>query len=139
MIVLEVDELEKNIKRTDQIKESVENFSDNIADAALNSIKKGREGAAFIDAAKNALGLRSEDDVKKKLAAHLTSHLVAEIDIRQNANRIENTKVTIEADKLREKQPESLVYIKMRISEEGMEWQTMENAEGERVSKLMPE
>jgi hypothetical protein len=47
--------------------------------------------------------------------------------------------VVVEAAKLAEHKPESLIYIKMNVTEEGMEWSRMQNSQGEVVSKLLPE
>jgi len=35
--------------------------------------------------------------------------------------------------------PENMIIIKMTVSEQGMEWISMENNKGEIVTKLMPE
>ena len=69
-----------------------------------------------------------------------TNNLLSKIlKIASEKKIIENLNVIVEADKLREKKPESLVYIKMKISEEGMEWHKMENSKGEIEKKLLPE
>jgi hypothetical protein len=47
--------------------------------------------------------------------------------------------VIVEAHKLREQKPENMIYIKLKISEEGMEWNKAENQEGKIESKLLPE
>jgi len=46
---------------------------------------------------------------------------------------------TIKSDKLKEKKSDTLLYIKLKITEESMEWQTIEDAEGNIISKLMVE
>ena len=47
--------------------------------------------------------------------------------------------IIVESDKLREIKPENVIMIKMTLSEQGMEWVTMEDKDGKLVNKLMPE
>lgn len=47
--------------------------------------------------------------------------------------------VIVEAAKLKEMRPENLVTIRMRVSEQGMEWINTEGQNGETVSRLLPE
>jgi hypothetical protein len=62
-----------------------------------------------------------------------------QIRLRSEREILESLGVTVEADKLRERDPKSLVYIKLVMSEDGVEWHRMETAEGEVVSSLLPE
>ena len=75
----------------------------------------------------------------EKIQSNINNVLTKEIKIASEKKIIENLNVIVEADKLREKKPESLVYIKMKISEEGMEWHKMESSKGEIEKKLLPE
>lgn len=50
-----------------------------------------------------------------------------------------DTNVIIEASQLREIPRENIIYIKMKIREDGMEWAVSENNEGEIESRLLPE
>jgi len=47
--------------------------------------------------------------------------------------------VIAESHRLREQRPSDIMIIKMSISEEGMEWQTMEMSDGRTERKLLPE
>ena len=60
-------------------------------------------------------------------------------EIKLTPESKDSVQVTVEAAKLREIKPENIIIIKMKISEEGMEWIKMENNDGEVVSKLVPE
>lgn len=51
----------------------------------------------------------------------------------------DNLDVIVEAHKLKELPHNSLIQIKMTLTEEGMEWQTLQNEDGSKVSKLLPE
>lgn len=79
-----------------------------------------------------------KDSVLKKLETSLAANLKAEIVFKPAGEILRHLDVVVETNKLKEKKPESLIQIKMKISEEGMEWVTMEDAEGNIVHKLMP-
>lgn len=137
-IYSQIDSLEKTIKSGGDIKTSLDGFCEIVSDITIKTIisdKKGR--LVFHDALKYYK--IDEDQIKEKLVTNLTKYLQAEIKLREIRGKIENAKVTVESDKLKEKKPESLLYIKMKISEESMEWQTMEDVDGNVVSKLMVE
>lgn len=83
-------------------------------------------------------------DLKRKintetLAKNLEQRLSKEIRITSQKQSIGDLNVIVEAHKLREQKPESIIYIKLKISEDGMEWIRTENTEGEIESKLLPE
>ncbi len=133
-----VDTLEKSIKSGAAIKISLDGFSETVSDVALETIVSDKKGR---DVFKEVLKSRAvnDDQVKEMLVANLTKYLQAEIKPREVTGKIENAQVTVESDKLKDKKPESLLYIKMKITEESMEWQTMEDADGNIVAKLMVE
>ncbi|MGI5309530.1 hypothetical protein [Rheinheimera sp. WS51] len=62
-----------------------------------------------------------------------------EIKVVSQKNVLENLNVIAESHKLREEKPESLIYIKLKITEDGMEWQQSENAHGDISRNLLPE
>jgi len=70
---------------------------------------------------------------------YLEKILSQEINITSQRKTIEDLNVIVEAHKLREQKPENIIYIKLKISEDGMEWNRTENNEGEIESKLLPE
>ena len=130
--------LEKSIKSGATIKTSLDGFSETVSDVALEMIIKDKKGRTAFDETLSARNI-DDDQVKEILVANLTKYLQAEIKPRQVTGKIENALVTVDTDKLKDKKPESLLYIKMRITEESMEWQTMEDADGNIVTKLMVE
>ncbi|WP_130735633.1 hypothetical protein [Flavobacterium sp. J27] len=75
----------------------------------------------------------------ENMALSLQKIMHEAIVVTKKEKSIENLDVIVEASKLKEFAPESLVYIKLKISEEGMEWNNSENSKGEVVSKLLPE
>lgn len=79
-----------------------------------------------------------KESVLKKMEASLVANLKSEIVFKPAGEILRHLDVVVETNKLKEKKPESLIQIKMKISEEGMEWVTMEDNEGNIVHKLMP-
>ncbi|VXB83601.1 conserved hypothetical protein [Flavobacterium sp. 9AF] len=75
----------------------------------------------------------------ESMALSLQKIMHEAIVVTKKESSIENLNVIVEASKLKEFAPESLVYIKVKISEEGMEWNNSENSKGEIISKLLPE
>lgn len=47
--------------------------------------------------------------------------------------------VIVEASKLREQKPENIIQIKMKLTEDGLEWNRSENSKGEQEMRLLPE
>ncbi len=133
-----IDALEKSIKSGAPIKVSLDGFSETISDLALETIISDKQGRVVFDEVLKSHNI-DDDQVKEMLVANLTKYLQAEIKPREMAGKIENAQVTVESDRLKDKRPESLLYIKMKITEESMEWQTMEDADGNIVAKLMVE
>lgn len=88
--------------------------------------------------------LKPKADIKRKvdidaMPQYLEKILSQEIKISSQKKTIEDLNVIVEAHKLREQKPENIIYIKLKISEDGMEWNRTENSEGEIESKLLPE
>lgn len=61
------------------------------------------------------------------------------IEIKKETEALANLNIIVEANKLRELKSENLIMIKLKISENGMEWSRSENSNGEVESKLLPE
>lgn len=53
--------------------------------------------------------------------------------------RLDQLSIIAESHRLREQRPEDIVRIRMTISEDGMEWQTIERDDGTVERKLLPE
>ena len=137
-IYLQIDSLEKTIKSGANIKISLDGFCKNVSDITIETMKQDNKGRVIF---KEALKYHriNDNQINEKLVIDLAKYLQPEIKSREITGEIENAKVTVESDKLKEKKPESLLYIKMKITEESMEWQTMEDADGNVISKLMVE
>ncbi|MFP4065810.1 MAG: hypothetical protein ACLFS0_09960, partial [Bacteroidales bacterium] len=73
--------------------------------------------------------------IQQKLGQTLTG----EIQFREVKKSLEDLNVVAESHLLREEKPENIIYIKVKISEESMEWSRAENSEGGVDSKLLPE
>ena len=75
------------------------------------------------------------DDLTRRIATNLSGAIKP-----VNAESVlEQLEVSMEADILKEKSPGSLVYIKLVIQEEGVEWHRMEGKNGTITRKLIPE
>lgn len=117
---------------------------------ALNRfvLKLSKDSKELI-AKRNDLSLKKKAIKKDKLtivqpeesaiSSALNSRLRKNITPLSMQSNIENARVTVEAEKLKSMKPESLLFIKMKISERGMIWETMENQLGEIESRLLPE
>jgi len=136
-IYKEIDTLEKEIKSSGDIGTSLNSFSQKVSSLSVEKIRKDTKGA---DVFKAALKEDIEpNQIREILNVNLKTFLRPKIKSREITGKIENANVTVESDKLKDKRPESLLYIKMKITEESMEWQTMEDADGNVVKKLMVE
>ena len=137
-IYAEIDGLEKEIKSSGDITASLSNFSQKVSGMSVETIKKDTKGSSVFKAALKEENIEPSQ-IREILNAKLNTYLRPKIKSREITGKIENAKVTVESDKLKDKRPESLLYIKMKITEESMEWQTMEDADGNIVKKLMVE
>lgn len=81
----------------------------------------------------------SRSQIPQKLESLLEEKLLPLIKEPGKVMDIHNTKVIVEAAKLKEIRPDTLVQIKMTLHEEGMEWHTMMDENGKVKSKLLPE
>lgn len=77
--------------------------------------------------------------IHDRLPATLEELLHKELKQKPGTGDFSALNVIVEADKLREIKPEFMVMITMKVSEDGMEWHTSENSNGERISTLLPE
>ncbi|CAM1365178.1 hypothetical protein [Tenacibaculum xiamenense] len=117
LIAEETDILEKNLKANQNNEEFLDQFSMRVAERFLSIYPKKLD--------------------YKFLVKQLNSNLKPLISSKQVVKQ--NTKVIVEAHKLNEIKPENIIQIKMTLNEEGMEWYTSENDNGEIESKLLPE
>ena len=98
-----------------------------------------RKIASFVEK-----GLIKDQDVQKwrEISERFKTALGQKVK-REIANAATNPslgilKVIVESDRLKEKAPGTLVTIKMKISEEAMEWERLKDDNGNIISKLMP-
>ncbi|SED20416.1 hypothetical protein SAMN04489761_4611 [Tenacibaculum sp. MAR_2009_124] len=117
LIAEETDILEKNLKANENNNEFLNQFSMRVAERFLSIYPKKLD----------------YNSLTKQLQLNLKSLISSKQVVKQN------TKVIVEAHKLNEIKPENIVQIKMTLNEEGMEWYTSENDNGEIESKLLPE
>lgn len=137
-IYSEIDALEKDIKSSGDIQTSLNSFSQKVSDISVETIKKDTKGSSVFKSAFKEENIEPSQ-IREMLDVNLKTYLRPKIKSREITGKIENAQVTVESDKLKDKKPESLLYIKMKISEESMEWQTIEDANGNIVKKLMVE
>lgn len=123
--------LERDIKAKEDIDTKLKQYVQNIAKMSLKLIMSSKqlEKIKEIDFEK----------VAQKLNENLYVNLLPHIEKPAPKQEIGNLEIIAEAYKLKELPQNSLIQIKMTLTEEGMEWQTMENENGEIVSKLLPE
>ncbi|TWI00636.1 hypothetical protein IQ05_01293 [Flavobacterium tiangeerense] len=120
--------LEKQIKITNS-HDSILGFSKEIVVYYLKIIEK----YALVN--KEVLAKMNIDLIVRDLI----TVLMREITISKEVEALANLNIVVEANKLRELKSENLIFIKLKISENGMEWSRSENAKGEIESKLLPE
>jgi hypothetical protein len=123
--------LEAQIK-VNQLEHAFENFAKNIAlkvleqkDIIFRNSKRKADSQFFTDLQSNI--------VQRLLK------LLNEIKLTPGNTNLNSVQFIVESAKLREIKPEYLLTIKMKITEEGMEWAKIENKDGKIISKLMPE
>ncbi|CAL2085915.1 hypothetical protein [Tenacibaculum sp. 190524A05c] len=113
----EVELLEKKIKATNDESKSLQAYSERIAEQFLAI---SREKIEF-----------------PVLTKRISQSLASQIKPKQPAKQ--EPKVIVESHKLQEIKPENIIQIKMTLNEEGMEWHTSEDDNGNVNSKLLPE
>lgn len=74
-----------------------------------------------------------------KLAQAVATVASQEIKVSRQQQVLDQLNVIAESHRLKEQRPEDLIYIKLKISEDGMEWQSMEQPSGEISRRLLPE
>lgn len=85
----------------------------------------------------------SSDRLDKLDVARLAQAVEAvasqEIKVSSQQQVLDQLTVIAESHRLKEQRPEDLIYIKLKISEDGMEWQSMEQPSGKISRRLLPE
>lgn len=75
----------------------------------------------------------------EQIASRLATIATQEIKVASQRSVIENLNVIAESHRLREEKPENIIYIKLKITEDGMEWQQAESSNGDISRRLLPE
>lgn len=88
---------------------------------------------------KDKLKINEKSDLESNTIASLREELYEQIASKPTYNLIEDTIVIVEAQKLREIPNENIIRIKMKLFEDGMEWHTSEDNNGNIKSNLLPE
>ena len=127
-IAKQTQNLEQNIRITNDLT-SLKNYCKELTSIIINLEKKIPPPKVEIKKKQNI----------ENMPQYLEKILSQEIKITSQKKIIEDLNVIVEANKLREHKPENIIYIKLKISEDGMEWNKTENSEGEIESKLLPE
>jgi len=144
-IYREIDKLEKEIKDEKDTTTSIELFSNNVATIFINKIKNDTKEKKKFNKIINKISTEDDSIVSKErgfenlLKTNMRRELVQKIKPLVVIEKLENAHITTESAKLKEYDPRNIVYIKMKVTEESMEWQTMVDDEGNVVPKLMPE
>lgn len=73
------------------------------------------------------------------IAARLHDALAAEIKVSGSRKELDQLNVILEAHRLREYKHENLIFIKMKISEQGLEWSRAEGSDGKVTETLLHE
>lgn len=118
VIAKETETLEKRIKS-----------DTNQKDIALQSLSK--------NLAKKYISLVDEKADFEKLIRKINTELTPHVQEKKAVHH--KTKVIVQANELREVKPENIVQIKIKLSEDGMEWHNVETGDGETTMKLLPE
>jgi hypothetical protein len=88
--------------------------------------------------------LFGDSDIKRKMSRedavrNPEKSLSSEVKVAEERRVLGDFDVIVEAGRLRELKPEHIMHIKLKIREDGMEWDRYENGEGGVESKLIPE
>ncbi len=120
-------ELEKNLKANNSKEVAFKAYEEKMGSAFLRAIKDDK------------IEIDDMDKAKAKFQNSLKEKLYNSIEVNDSKTVYENANVVVEAEKLREIPNENIVHIKMKLFEDGMEWHTSENHNGDIQSQLLPE
>ncbi len=76
--------------------------------------------------------------IEEEFRVYFERELAAAL-VTMNDDELAELCVIVESHKLREIAPENLIYIKIKVNEEGMEWDRLEDSDGNVQSRLLPE
>ncbi|QHI36301.1 hypothetical protein IMCC3317_16610 [Kordia antarctica] len=151
MLYMEADLLETRLKAGENIQVALQQFSDKVSGQALEIKTPSLSTSTSTSASASASTLAGATSKKAKAAKEATTisrdamsqkiltRLQPEVKAKEMQRNIENANVIVEASRLREQKTENMVFIKMTVLEESMEWHTIENEDGTSRSTLSPE
>ncbi|MBL4745542.1 MAG: hypothetical protein JKY08_04170 [Flavobacteriaceae bacterium] len=106
---------------------------------ALHSFTVGMEGLFKEAVEMDAIKIKDIEVSQNLLRKSLEETLFTGIKSKESSEQLEHANVIVEAAKLREIPAENIIRIKMKLYEDGMEWITSKNSNGEIESRLLPE
>ena len=133
----EADELETRLKAGESVESALQLFSDKISDQTIEI--KGDTSDVTKKTKENVKGADNTPISRDILSQKIIKRMQIEVKPKETQRAIENANVIVEASKLKEQKTENMVFIKMTVVEEGMEWHTINHENGETTSKLLPE
>lgn len=104
----------------------------------MEFLNQSRE-AFYLAVEKDNIKLKNIKESQRNLELMLRKNLMPQIKTRHENQDIENTNVIVEAAKLREIPDKNIIKIKIKLFEDGMEWHSTKNEQGENLNKLLPE
>ncbi|MGH1383823.1 hypothetical protein [Kordia sp.] len=120
-------ELEQNMKASISKEKAYKKYEEKMSDVFIRGIQSDK------------LKVRDIQKTKIVFQNSLKEKLYNSIQTKESTNQLEDANVVVEASKLREIPSENIIRIKMKLFEDGMEWHTSENTNGDIESRLLPE
>ncbi len=120
-------ELEKEMKANESKEIAFSKYEEKMTAAFTNAIEMDK------------VSVNERDEMINKYRQILKNKVYEDVKTRQVTNTLENAQVIVEASKLRDIPNENIVRIKLKLFEDGMEWHTSEDENGDRTSVLTPE
>lgn len=133
MIAAETKDLEKRIKIAGNL-EPLENYIENITGFLRSKAEKDAGLQKMI-----AERLSGKRESPKVIQNRIRELLAQEIKVLSEKKILENLNVVIESANLQGHVQQNLMYIKLKVTEEGMEWHRIENVDGEVENRLLGE
>ncbi len=129
-------ELETRLKAGSPKQDSFDEFKEQVAESFFNIISMDEKLSTRLLA---LYGENSFDQILERLKNKLQKVVYGLIQDRGAQVDLEDSEVIVEAHRLKEMNPQSIVRLKLKITEEGMEWHRNEDEDGDVESTLLPE
>ncbi len=117
--------LETNLKAKEDKTISLQNYSDRLSKNAIKIVQLASD--------------QPIEEITHKLQKSLREELNDEIQEPVRSIDPDKTKIVVESGKLKDYSPQSITHIKIKLIEEGMEWQSIEKEDGSTDQRLLPE